>query len=643
MGQTWVVVAIVVGLGLAVALFLWSRRLDAAAKKPAQKKKAPAEKSAASPPKTEEAGAKGTPSPSSAKSAKKDESKTPVAAPFQRAETVREPAVQRRATVPIANLQPDDDDDITIVTLTPRLDLLAAQLPDAGNADDLVDDDDEPSEGPRATAVPIIYDEEAAEDEPTRATAVILVAAVGQTDRGQKRKINEDRYLALDEHNLYVVADGMGGHAGGEVASQTAVDTIQAAFTEQRFEGEPYPNVPRRGSELAQAIQMANRAIHERAKREPKLHGMGTTIVSARFTPGKERVYIGHVGDSRCYRFRSGQLTQITTDHTMGAVGMTGPFADHLSRAVGIAPAVKVDLVIAKPRHEDVFLLCSDGLSKMVKDDAISEILGANPDPAEAVKALVQRANERGGRDNITVILVVVKDPSGFARYVQAQQKKKKAAEAEKGVEAATSGDAAVATSQATSDKPDAPSNEAPVASPDKTASDKPAEKAAVPTSGDKALADPAAAAAPTDKATTEKAPADVTPAPSSNGVHTSDKARSSSETVAQKPADEARSSSQSVPPPRPSVPPRPSALPRIPAARVSTPDARQSNTEGRPSIPEPRKSNPDARPSTSDARQSNSEGRVAVPTPPPAEKPPEPPPAKAEAPAPKSKKHRKK
>ncbi|MEZ4297339.1 MAG: PP2C family serine/threonine-protein phosphatase [Polyangiaceae bacterium] len=451
MGQSWVVVAIVVGIGLALVLFFWSRKLDAAAKKPGPKgaaggKSAKGEAKSAG----EKAAAKGgdaadaksaTPSPApakapgGAKSAEKAgaEKGTPGPA-FERAKTVREPAVQRAMAVE-SLVEPDDDDDITIVTLTPRMDLLAAALPDAsgiaGGADDDDDDDGGVDEDdvivPKQTAVPIIYDEEAAEDEPTRATAVILVAAVGQTDRGQKRKINEDRYLALDDHNLYVVADGMGGHAGGEVASQLAVDTIAQAFTEQRFEGTPYDNVPRRGSELALAIQMANRAIYERARREPRLNGMGTTIVSARFTPGKERVYIGHVGDSRCYRFRAGQLTQITTDHTMGAVGMTGPFADHLSRAVGIAPAVKVDLVIAKPRHDDVFLLCSDGLSKMVKDDVIGEILGAHSDPSEAIRALVQRANERGGRDNITVILVVVKDPAGFARYVQAQQKKKRA------------------------------------------------------------------------------------------------------------------------------------------------------------------------------------------------------------------------
>jgi serine/threonine protein phosphatase PrpC len=416
MVQTWIVVAIVVaGVAIALAAFVLGR----GNRGPAAKKVTPAP--------AKDAGARSTPTPEPA-GAKPAAAAPAEKGPPARAQTVPEPAVRRQAArqpFPGEDMLPeqlheDDDDDITIVTLTPRLDLQAAAeaaLPDARDDDD--DDGPPDSSSNRATAVPIFYDAEATEDEPTRVHAVILVGAVGQTDRGQKRKINEDRYLALDDHNLYVVADGMGGHAGGEVASQLAVDTIAAAFKEGRFEGEPYSNVPRRAGELALAIQMANRAIHEKAKRELKLHGMGTTIVSARFTPGKERVYIGHVGDSRCYRFRAGQLTQLTTDHTMGAVGMTGPFADHLSRAVGIAPQVKVDVVIAKPRHDDVFLLCSDGLSKMVKDDAIREILAANTDPDEAVKALVQRANERGGRDNITVILVVVKDPKGFARHVR--------------------------------------------------------------------------------------------------------------------------------------------------------------------------------------------------------------------------------
>jgi serine/threonine protein phosphatase PrpC len=302
-------------------------------------------------------------------------------------------------------LSGDEDDDITIVTLGP---LAGAQpaLPMSA----FEDDDDFPQPGPEA--VPIVYDEDAALDEPTMTEALILVSAAGQTDTGQRRKKNEDSYLILDDLNLFIVADGMGGHAGGEIASQIAVDVIGAAFKQARFTGERYENVPRRGSELALAVQMANEAIFARAKAEPDLTGMGTTVVAARFSPNKQRLYIGHVGDSRCYRLRDGELRQVTTDHTMGASGITGPLADRLERAVGIAPAVKVDVIIGRPLPNDLYLLCSDGLSKMVSLERMCEILLAEKDLRKSSSNLVAEANEVGGRDNITVILVQVKSPA---------------------------------------------------------------------------------------------------------------------------------------------------------------------------------------------------------------------------------------
>src|SRR4029078_6241709 len=138
-----------------------------------------------------------------------------------------------------------------------------------------------------------------------------------------------------------------------------------------------------------------------------------------RFSPNKQRVYIGHVGDSRAYRLRNKELVQLPTVHTRGSTGITGPLASHLLRAVGIGPAVKVDLIIGRPRPEDVYLLCSDGLTKMVTNEGIQQILLAEPTLDRAVEKLVERANASGGRDNITVILVQVKDPRGLARYVQ--------------------------------------------------------------------------------------------------------------------------------------------------------------------------------------------------------------------------------
>ncbi|HEU4408552.1 MAG TPA: PP2C family serine/threonine-protein phosphatase [Polyangiaceae bacterium] len=297
---------------------------------------------------------------------------------------------------PLLRLFQDDDDDdleLTSVTVGPPSDSSMASG--------------------EAAAVPILYDDDAAVDEPTGVTAMILVSAVGQTDRGQRRRRNEDSYLVLPEYNLFVIADGMGGHAGGEVASRLAVETMERAFRQQVFEGNPYPNVPRRGSDLAQSIQMANRVIYDASRRDSALSDMGTTVVGTLFSPNKQRLYVGHVGDSRCYRLRQRELRQLTTDHTMAAVGMvSGPFAAHLHRAVGIAPTVKVDLIIAKPRPLDVYVLCSDGLSKMVSDDEIRDILMGERNLQRATDRLVSRANDVGGRDNITVVLIEVRSPT---------------------------------------------------------------------------------------------------------------------------------------------------------------------------------------------------------------------------------------
>jgi serine/threonine protein phosphatase PrpC len=314
----------------------------------------------------------------------------------------------------------DEDDDLTLITLAPpevlRAPMMRPSSPSYGE-DDEAENEDEEQDHEEPSAVPIIYDDDAAVDEPTSSSPLLLISAVGQTDTGQRRKKNEDCYLCLDEHYLFAVADGMGGHAGGEIASRLAVDTIARTFKDQSFTESPYPDVPRRGSELAVAIQKANQAIYERAHADRALTGMGTTIVSARFSPNKQRLYIGHVGDSRCYRLRDRELTQVTTDHTMGAAGITGPMANHLSRAIGIAAAVKVDLIIARPHPGDVYLLCSDGLSKMTTNEAIRDILISEPDPHKASLALIEMANAGGGRDNITVILVRVSDPKDLARF----------------------------------------------------------------------------------------------------------------------------------------------------------------------------------------------------------------------------------
>ncbi len=256
----------------------------------------------------------------------------------------------------------------------------------------------------------IVNDDAAAEDEPEKANPFILVSATAQTDRGLRRKRNEDNLLVMVDRGVYAVADGMGGYAGGEIASELAVRTLEKAFANNEFEGDPHHGIPVAASELARGIQAANAAILDKAESDRKLEGMGTTICAARFSPSKQRLYVGHVGDSRLYRMRANQLKQITSDHTMRDLGATGPNASLLSRAVGIWPTVPIDVILCKPEPGDIYLLCSDGLTKMVDDVGIGNAMRSGKAPSEVVEGLITKANEHGGKDNITVILISVQD-----------------------------------------------------------------------------------------------------------------------------------------------------------------------------------------------------------------------------------------
>lgn len=261
----------------------------------------------------------------------------------------------------------------------------------------------------------IVYDEDAETDEPSRSQSLFLVSATAQTDRGLRRKRNEDSVLVKESEHLYVVADGMGGYKGGHLASSLAVETIGETFGKSSQFGPPRDDLPKDATALARAIQLANDKILDTATKK-NLKGMGTTVCAARFSPNKKRVYIGHVGDSRCYRLRDGALKQITADHTMRDFGVTGPESAQLSRAVGIWPAVPIDIIMAEPQAGDVYLLCSDGLTKMVPDDVIGSVLSSEEDPTKAVERLIFFANARGGKDNISVILVRVVPPAWSPR-----------------------------------------------------------------------------------------------------------------------------------------------------------------------------------------------------------------------------------
>jgi protein phosphatase len=242
----------------------------------------------------------------------------------------------------------------------------------------------------------------------------------GETHVGMKRKLNEDNFGLPDEERLAIVADGMGGHASGEVASQMAVETVSAYFKATQDGAEvTWPFKMDRGdryeaNRMTVAIKLANQRIHEAAQRSEEMHGMGTTVVATHFLDN--RVVVAHVGDSRVYRLRKGQLLQLTEDHSLlnDYIKMSRLREDEafkfqqknvIVRALGMKESVQVDLQLDTPQMDDVYLLCSDGLTSMVPDAQINEILNRENDLDRACERLISAANEQGGVDNITVVL----------------------------------------------------------------------------------------------------------------------------------------------------------------------------------------------------------------------------------------------
>ncbi len=233
-----------------------------------------------------------------------------------------------------------------------------------------------------------------------------LVVA-GLSDVGRERDHNEDSYAVEEELDLYIVADGMGGHQAGEVASALAITTV-VEHVRTHAGGD-------RLSVLADAARMANAKVIEEGARNRRRKGMGSTLV-AMIRDGDD-MGIAHVGDSRCYRFRDGKLERMTRDHSLIeelagddpiAHAALGGYSNVITRAIGTAPDTEPDVRREKLREGDVFLLCSDGLSGVVKDPEIQKILSRGNDLAERCKDLIQAANEGGGPDNISTILVRV-------------------------------------------------------------------------------------------------------------------------------------------------------------------------------------------------------------------------------------------
>lgn len=229
------------------------------------------------------------------------------------------------------------------------------------------------------------------------------------TDKGLRRDSNQDACLINKDLGLFIVADGMGGHSGGEVASSMAVETVE----EIMLQSEARSKSPR--ELILQSYEEASRRIYDTAANErPELAGMGTTMVMA-FVSGKH-LYVGNVGDSRCYLFKKPHLWQITDDHSLineqlRAGVMTEDQVRQMvgrnviTRSVGYEREVYPDIIEREIFPGEIFLMCSDGLSSLVEDQKISDILNQNT-PDKAVKACVEQALANGGDDNVTVMLL---------------------------------------------------------------------------------------------------------------------------------------------------------------------------------------------------------------------------------------------
>lgn len=232
-----------------------------------------------------------------------------------------------------------------------------------------------------------------------------------RSDVGRVRSRNEDRVHCDTNLRLLAIADGMGGHAAGDVASTLAIETVCAHLHRP---AEPYDGAALR---LQAAISAANRAIHACAQHTERL-GMGTTIVATSFDAAN--IVVAHVGDSRLYRLRNGQLQSLTRDHSwvqdMIDRGLyserharSSPRRNQLLRALGATADVEIDVAIHALRTGDRYLLCSDGLTGMVTDDCIAMLLRETPQIDACVQRLIEVANEYGGRDNVTVALADVR------------------------------------------------------------------------------------------------------------------------------------------------------------------------------------------------------------------------------------------
>ncbi|PWC83130.1 protein phosphatase [Azospirillum sp. TSH100] len=261
--------------------------------------------------------------------------------------------------------------------------------------------------------------------------AAFALTVAGLTDVGRTRSRNEDSFQASVDREFAVVCDGMGGHAGGDIASRKAVDLICGTLQEyvpsdpitmvkrddaDRTQTDPAATEPvvRHALSVARsAVQQANRTIHEMnlARGFSSGRGMGTTVAGIWRVPGTAQMVVFHAGDSRVYRLRDGELRSLTRDHSLYQIWLdnggrgTAPQRNIIVRALGTAEDVEPEVSVQPLMPDDVVMLCSDGLNGMLPDSVIARILRQEADPALAAAALVDAANAAGGMDNVTVVV----------------------------------------------------------------------------------------------------------------------------------------------------------------------------------------------------------------------------------------------
>jgi protein phosphatase len=248
------------------------------------------------------------------------------------------------------------------------------------------------------------------------------------TDVGRVRGHNEDTYLVREDLGLYLVADGMGGHQAGDVASVMVRLSVADFFEvssnapwDDTFDGPEDDHLAFEARRLVAAIRKANRDVYSAAQDNMVHHGMGSTVVAVYLPDEGDDLFIAHVGDSRCYRIRDRKLELLTRDHSLvnEALALDPAMTEEdlallpsniITRAIGMEAEVAVDVRTTKTRPGDTYLLCSDGLSGLITKDEITEALVLVDDPEEVCELLVALANEAGGYDNITVVAVRVDD-----------------------------------------------------------------------------------------------------------------------------------------------------------------------------------------------------------------------------------------